>query len=116
MDESLYGVKNVGETGVLRDDLTRLSHYASTGNYCIPVGMLEHLKQSDTINQPNARSTVKESKRSMDLILSGSSLFVDPDVPAELRSKVKSIRLCQHLKTFYSLNDIENGGYLVYLY
>lgn len=84
------------ENGVLRDDLNGLSQYASTGNYCIPVGMLEHLKQSDTINQPDVRSAVKESNRSMDLIFSGSSLFIDPDVPTELRNKVKSVRLCQY--------------------
>lgn len=88
LDESLYGVKNVGENVVLRDHFNGLSRYASTEHYCIPVGMLEHLKQSDTINRPNVESTVKESNRSMDLILSGSSLFIDPDVPAELRSKV----------------------------
>ncbi|KAL8101486.1 uncharacterized protein LOC141687443 isoform X1 [Apium graveolens] len=98
LDESLYGVKNVGENEVLRDDLNGLSRYASTENYCIPVGVLEHLKQSDTINQPNVRSAVKESNRSMDLILSGSSLFIDPDVPAELRSKISEAATLQGAK------------------
>lgn len=94
LDESLYGVKNVGENEVLGDNLNGLSRYASTENYCIPVGVLEHFKQSDTINQPDVRSTVKESNRSMDLILSGSSIFIDADVPAELQCKVDLVRLC----------------------
>lgn len=98
LDESLYGVKNVGENGVLRDDLNGLSRYASTENYCIPVGMLEHFTQSDTINQPDARSTGKESNRSMDLILSGSSFFIDADVPAELQSKIAEAATLQGAK------------------
>lgn len=107
LDESLYGVKNVGENGVLGDSLDGLSHYASTENYCIPVGLLEHLKQSDTINQPGVRSTVKELNRSMDLILSGSSFFVDTDVPADLQSKIAEAATSQGAK---AVNHWIGGG------
>ncbi|XP_063947017.1 uncharacterized protein LOC108205745 isoform X1 [Daucus carota subsp. sativus] len=98
LDESLYGVKNVGENGILRDDSNGLSRYANTENYCIPVGMLEHFKQSDTINQLDVRSTVRDSNRSMDLILSGSSLFIDTDVPAELQNKIAEAATLQGAK------------------
>uniref|UniRef100_A0A5B7BXE9 BRCT domain-containing protein n=1 Tax=Davidia involucrata TaxID=16924 RepID=A0A5B7BXE9_DAVIN len=88
LNESLYSVKSVGENGMHMDDLNRLVQYAGTENYCLPVGMHEHAKQSDMIEEPHLRFSEKVFKRSVESTLSGHSLYVDLDVSAELRRKV----------------------------
>ncbi|KAK2965569.1 hypothetical protein RJ640_018735 [Escallonia rubra] len=86
--ETLYSVKSAGETGMPVDDLNRLLLLSGTPTSCLPSGMLEHLKQSNMIEGPQARSSGREIGRNLEANLAGHSLYIDVDVPAELRSKV----------------------------
>ncbi|KAA8538721.1 hypothetical protein F0562_028298 [Nyssa sinensis] len=87
LNESLYSVRSVGENGMHMNDLNRLIQYAGTENSCLPVGLHDHTKQSDMIEEPHCFPE-DVFKRSMESTLSGHSLFVDLDVSTELRSKV----------------------------
>ncbi|KAK3032205.1 hypothetical protein RJ639_036135 [Escallonia herrerae] len=88
LSETLYSVKSAGETGMPVDDLNRLLLLSGTPSSCLPSGMLEHLKQSNMIEGPQARSSGREIGRNLEANLAGHSLYIDVDVPAELRSKV----------------------------
>ncbi|KAK3027518.1 hypothetical protein RJ639_040233 [Escallonia herrerae] len=88
LSETLYSVKSGGETGMPVDDLNRLLLLSGTPSSCLPSGMLEHLKQSYMIEGPQARSSGREIGRNLEANLAGHSLYIDVDVPAELRSKV----------------------------
>lgn len=90
LSESLYSVKSIGENEIPNDTLNELFHYSSMENSCLPMGMLEHFKQSDMIEQPLSLSSEKAFRRSMDSTLSGHSLYVDTDVSGELQRKVDS--------------------------
>ncbi|KAJ4951167.1 hypothetical protein NE237_027999 [Protea cynaroides] len=88
LNESLYGVKTVGERGLQVEELNRLLGFTGTENNCLPVGVHEAAKQCSTTLQPHLYLTGKENSRSGKAVLSGHSIFVDSDISAELRSKV----------------------------
>lgn len=80
LTESLYVVKNLGENHTPKDDF-------NNGNSCLPVAMLENAKQSNTVEKPILVSSSEELKR-RGSVFSGQSIYVDPEVSAELQNKV----------------------------
>ncbi|XP_076923517.1 uncharacterized protein LOC143585656 [Bidens hawaiensis] len=80
LNESLYVVKNLGENHTPKDDF-------NNGNSCLPVAMLENAKQSNAVAKPILVSSSEELKR-RGTIFSGQSIYVDPEVSAELQNKV----------------------------
>lgn len=89
MSESLYYVKNVGGNGIHMDELNRIIGFSGAENSCLPVGMFENAKQSVMTEDPHLWFSRRDSKRSVDSILSGHSMFIDSDISAELRNKVE---------------------------
>ncbi|KAM3759052.1 hypothetical protein ACB098_01G091800 [Castanea mollissima] len=85
LSESLYSVKNCGENGMRLDELNRLAGFSGTENSCLPVGTLG-AKKFDMIEK--SRFSGREFNRSTSSTLSGHSLYVDPDISAELHNKV----------------------------
>lgn len=88
LSESLYGAKRVGENEIPKDTLNELFHCSSMESSCHPMAMLEHFKQSDTIERPYSLCTEKALRRSINSTLSGHSFYVDADVSADLQHKV----------------------------
>ncbi|KAI3514032.1 hypothetical protein L1887_12348 [Cichorium endivia] len=82
LNESLYGVKSFGENYMAKDDLNRIGN----GNSCLPIAMVENVKQSNLIQRSRLHS-LEEKKRSGSMF-SGQTVYVDPDVSAEIRNKV----------------------------
>ncbi|KAI3801549.1 hypothetical protein L1987_29657 [Smallanthus sonchifolius] len=82
LNESLYGVKSVGENHMAKENLNR----TGSGNTCHPVAMLENVKQCNLIPKSRLHSLEEQKRRGS--IFSGQTFYVDPDVSAELRNKV----------------------------
>lgn len=82
LNESLYGVKSFGENYMAKDDLNRIGN----GNSCLSIAMVENVKQSNLIQRSRLHS-LEEKKRSGSMF-SGQTVYVDPDVSAEIRNKV----------------------------
>uniref|UniRef100_A0A2N9FIL9 BRCT domain-containing protein n=1 Tax=Fagus sylvatica TaxID=28930 RepID=A0A2N9FIL9_FAGSY len=85
LSETLYSVKNSGENGMRLDEFNRLAGFSGTENSCLPV-VTHGAKQFDMIEKP--RFSGREFNRSSGSTLSGHSMYVDPDISAELRNKV----------------------------
>ncbi|XP_040996821.1 uncharacterized protein LOC121242885 [Juglans microcarpa x Juglans regia] len=87
LSESLYSVKSVEENGMLLDELSRLAGFASSENSCLPVGA--HVAtQSNKMEESHLWLSGREFRTSVDSSLSGHSMYVDPDISAELHNKV----------------------------
>ncbi|KAL8222944.1 hypothetical protein R6Q57_020343 [Mikania cordata] len=83
LNEVLYAVRSLGENRTPKDDFNTLT----SGNSCLPVAMLENAKQSNMIEKSRLFSSEEELKR-RGSIFSGQSMYVDPEVSAELQNKV----------------------------
>ncbi|KAI3754807.1 hypothetical protein L1987_54598 [Smallanthus sonchifolius] len=59
----------------------------TSGNSCLPVAMLENAKQSNMVEKSKLFSSQEELKR-RGSIFAGQSIYVDPEVSAELQNKV----------------------------
>nr|XP_043619632.1 uncharacterized protein LOC122591427 [Erigeron canadensis] len=81
LNESLYGVKSYKENYMVKDDINNIG----TGSSCLPVAMLENVKQSNLI-QRSRLDPLEEQKRSS--VFSRQTFYLDPDLSAELRNKV----------------------------
>ncbi|CAH1432536.1 unnamed protein product [Lactuca virosa] len=77
LNESLYGVKSFGEDYMAKYDLNKIS--------CLPNAMVENVKQSNLMQR--SRLHMEEKKR-RGSIFSGQTVYVESDVPVELRNKV----------------------------
>ncbi|XP_028777368.1 uncharacterized protein LOC114734045 isoform X2 [Neltuma alba] len=86
LSESLYSVKNYGNNNTNLDDYKLLSGYTNAENSCLPASFLES-KQNDKAEEFQ-RFSGRESTKNVDLPLSGCSIYVDPDISPELRTKV----------------------------
>ncbi|PWA66721.1 BRCT domain-containing protein [Artemisia annua] len=82
LNESLYEVKSIEENYMTKDDVNRISDR----NSCIPVAMLENVKQTHLI--PRSRLHLLEDQKRRKGIFSGQTFYVDQDVSAEMRNKV----------------------------
>ncbi|GKC36307.1 BRCT domain-containing protein [Tanacetum coccineum] len=82
LNESLYGVKSIEENYMAKDDLNRIGDR----NSCIPVAILENVKQTHLI--PRSRLHLLEDQKRRKGIFSGQTFYVDQDVSAEMRNKV----------------------------
>ncbi|KAK1420854.1 hypothetical protein QVD17_22765 [Tagetes erecta] len=82
LDESLYGVKSFGENYMAKNNL----HRTSIGNPCLPVAMIENVKQCNLIQKSKLQSPEEQKRRGS--FFSGQTFYVDPDTPVELRNKV----------------------------
>ncbi|KAK9076875.1 hypothetical protein SSX86_005209 [Deinandra increscens subsp. villosa] len=83
LSEALYVVRSLGENHTPKDDFNMLT----SGNSCLPVAMLEKAKQVNTVEKSRLLSSEEELKR-RGSVFSGQSIYVDPDVSAELQNKV----------------------------
>ncbi|KAI4337205.1 hypothetical protein L6164_015650 [Bauhinia variegata] len=86
LSESLYSVKNYGKNNIPLDDLKLLSGYKNSEDSCLPT-RIQEAKQVGTVVEPQ-RFSGRESSRNMGSTLSSCSIYVDPDISAELRKKV----------------------------
>lgn len=86
LSESLYGVKNYGNNNMKVDDYKLLSGYTNSENSCLPASVHE-VKRNDRAEEFQ-RFSGNEFSKNVDLPLSGCSIYVDPDISAELRTKV----------------------------
>lgn len=84
LDEALYVVRSLGENHTPKDDFSMLT----TGNSCLPVAMLENATQSNMTEKSRLFSSEETLKR-RGSIFSGQSIYVDPEVSAELQNKVQ---------------------------
>jgi hypothetical protein len=87
LSESLYSVKSVGENGARLDEMNRLVGFTGAENVCLPVGIndAKQFNKSEGLHQlSSGRSPIK----SIDLNLSGNSMYVDSGISDDLRSKV----------------------------
>ncbi|KAL5559588.1 hypothetical protein UlMin_035799, partial [Ulmus minor] len=87
LSESIYSVKSFGENGMPSNELNRLIGSTATESSCLPAAN-HGTKHFDTIEEPHVQFTGRESDRSYDSTLSGHSVYVDPDLSAELRNQV----------------------------
>ncbi|KAI3805348.1 hypothetical protein L1987_27646 [Smallanthus sonchifolius] len=83
LNEALYVGRSLGENNTPKDDFNMLT----SGNSCLPVAVLENAKQSNTVEKSNLFSSQEELKR-RGSIFAGQSIYVDPEVSAELQNKV----------------------------
>ncbi|KAF5813448.1 putative BRCT domain-containing protein [Helianthus annuus] len=83
LNEALYVVRSLGENHTPKDDINMFT----SGNSCLPVAMLENARQSSVVEKPRLFSSEEELKRRGSLF-SGQSIYVDPEVSAELQNKV----------------------------
>ncbi|KAI4316450.1 hypothetical protein L6164_024428 [Bauhinia variegata] len=86
LSESHYCVKNYGENNIHLVDLKLPPGYKNAEDSCLPTRIRE-AKQADDI-EGLQRFSGKESSRNRESTLSGCSIYVDPDISAELRNKV----------------------------
>lgn len=70
------------------DEWNRLTGFSGAENSCLPVGV-RGSKQSCMVEEPLIRFSGRETDRRNDSTLSGHSMYVDLDISAELRNKVK---------------------------
>lgn len=68
------------------DDYKLLSGYTNSENSCLPASVHE-VKRNDRAEEFQ-RFSGNEFSKNVDLPLSGCSIYVDPDISAELRTKV----------------------------
>ena len=85
LSESLYSVQNCEENGTQLDELNRLTGFSGTENSCFTV-VTHGAKRFDIIKK--ARCFGREFYRGTASTLSGHSVYIDPDISAELRNKV----------------------------
>lgn len=78
----------MGQNGIRLDELNRLVGFSGAENSCLPVGAYG-TKQLSTIEEPQFSGREFNCNRSSDSTLSGHSMYVDLDISAELRNKVK---------------------------
>ena len=83
LSESLYSIKSFGQNGIRLDELNRLVGFSGTENSCLTGAHLS------TIEEPQFSGRESNCNRSSDSILSGHSMYIDLDISAELRNKVK---------------------------
>ncbi|KAJ9548495.1 hypothetical protein OSB04_021038 [Centaurea solstitialis] len=81
LNESLYAVKSFGENHMANNDLNRISFR----NSCLSVAMLENAKQSNFIQKSRPHSEDQKRRGSN---FSGQTIYIDPDISADLRNKV----------------------------
>ncbi|GLT25651.1 hypothetical protein SLA2020_007690 [Shorea laevis] len=86
LSESLYTVKSVGENSKRIDELKRLAGFSAEKS-CLPAGFHEAIK-FDMIEKPHLCSVGGDSSRSLELTLSGHTMYIDSDISKELRKKV----------------------------
>ncbi|XP_024965673.1 uncharacterized protein LOC112505859 [Cynara cardunculus var. scolymus] len=67
------------------NDLNRISF----GNSCRPVAMLENAKQSNFIQRSRLHSSEDQKRRGFNY--SGQTVYIDPDISAELQNKVVEV-------------------------
>ncbi|GMI83903.1 hypothetical protein like AT2G26270 [Hibiscus trionum] len=90
LSESLYSVKGVGEHKKHVDELNRLVKSPASESSCLPSGFHE-AKKTDMIEKPNIQFSKRVPNKSMDSMLSSRTVYVESDIPAELRNKVLEI-------------------------
>lgn len=100
LSESLYRIKSFGENKPL-DEWNRLTGFTGAENSCIPIGA-HGTPKSDTIEEPHVRLSGRESDRNYASTLSGHSMYVDLDISAELRNKVKLQEALSFPSIFFS--------------
>ncbi|KAK1414181.1 hypothetical protein QVD17_29922 [Tagetes erecta] len=83
LNEALYVVRSLGENHTPKDDFNMLT----SGNSCLPVAMLENATQSNVPEKSRLFSSEETLKR-RGSIFAGQSIYVDPEVSAELQNKV----------------------------
>lgn len=87
LSESLYSVQSSVENGMRLDELNWLAGFSGIETSCLPVGT-NGAKRFDMIEDPHLWFSGREFKRSTESTLSGNSMYIDPDISAELRNKV----------------------------
>ncbi|KAL5716201.1 hypothetical protein ACHQM5_017925 [Ranunculus cassubicifolius] len=87
LSESLYNVKYLGDDGP-RVELNRLLRVVGSEKSCVPAGLHENTKKSSTTQLAHPQLAEKESNTSSDLVLSGHSIYVDPNISEDVQKKV----------------------------
>jgi hypothetical protein len=87
LSESLYSVQSFGENGMRLDELNWRAGFPGIETSCLPVG-INGAKRFDMIEDPHLWFSGRELKRSTESTLSGNSMYIDPDISAELLNKV----------------------------
>ncbi|XP_062159473.1 uncharacterized protein LOC133866838 [Alnus glutinosa] len=87
LSESLYSVQSFGENGMRLDELNWRAGFSGIETSCLPVGT-NGAKRFDMIENPHLWFSGREFNKSTESALSGNSVYIDPDISAELRNKV----------------------------
>lgn len=88
LSESLYGVRFAGQNGMPLGELNQLIGLPGVAKSCLPLRVFEDEKPSCTMWQSHLQFS-REELRSDGAVLSGGSIYVDPDISAELKKKVE---------------------------
>ncbi|KAK8581888.1 hypothetical protein V6N13_144882 [Hibiscus sabdariffa] len=90
LSESLYRVKGIGEHVTPEDELNWLADSSASESSCLPASF--HVaKKIDMREKPHAQFSTRFPNRSMNLIFSGHTMYIDSDISVELRNKVLEV-------------------------
>ncbi|KAK8513693.1 hypothetical protein V6N13_002421 [Hibiscus sabdariffa] len=90
LSESLYRVKGIGEHVTLEAELNWFAESSASESSCLPASF--HVaKKIDMREKPHAQFSTRVPNRSMNLIFSGHTMYIDSDVSDELRNKVLEV-------------------------
>ncbi|GMI81361.1 hypothetical protein like AT2G26270 [Hibiscus trionum] len=90
LSESLYSVKGIGEHVTPEDELNRLAESPASESSCLPASFHE-AKKIDMREKPHAQFCRSVPNRSMNLMFSGHTMYIDSDISVELRNKVLEV-------------------------
>ncbi|XP_008792858.1 uncharacterized protein LOC103709336 isoform X2 [Phoenix dactylifera] len=87
LNESLYSIKSVGESGLPLGEFNRLVELPGSEKSCLPAIAFGDERSSNTAGQPHLPSSVKEL-RAGGSVLSNDCIYIDSGVSYELKKKV----------------------------
>ncbi|XP_073110060.1 uncharacterized protein [Elaeis guineensis] len=87
LNESLYRIKSVGESGLPSGEFNRLVGLPGSEKSCLPAIAFEDERSSNTTGQPQLPSSVKEI-RAGGSVFSNDCIYIDSGVSYELKKKV----------------------------
>lgn len=103
MSESLYCVKTTAQNGWVVRELNWPVHFMEGENACLPATLFGDHKPSDA-HEP-LKILEDDLRNCNESTLAGNHIYVDSDLSADLRRKVKHYCSCNFKLSVYKISD-----------